>query len=94
MRISEIEQQLIRHILHKADAQGRIYLFGSRIDDHTKGGDIDLFFEPTQPIDLKEQLALQFQLINACGTKVDLIVKNPKQNNTDIFDIARQGICL
>lgn len=61
MRLSEIEQQLIRHVLHKTDAQGCIYLFGSRMDDRVKGGDIDLFFEPTQPIALKEQLALQFQ---------------------------------
>jgi predicted nucleotidyltransferase len=94
MRISDIELQLIRDILHKADTQGRIYLFGSRVDDRRKGGDIDIFFEPAQTLGLKAQLALQCQLINACGMKVDLIVKNPGQNNTDIFDLARQGVLL
>lgn len=94
MRISNIELQLIRDVLYKADTQGRIYLFGSRLDDRRKGGDIDLFFEPAQTLGLKAQLALQCQLINACDTKVDLLIKNPGQNNADIFDIARQGIRL
>jgi uncharacterized protein len=94
MRISDTEQQLIRDILRDADGQGRIYLFGSRADDSRKGGDIDVFFEPTRRLDLKSQLGLQYKLTTACGVKVDLLVKNPEQANTDIFEIARQGIAL
>lgn len=94
MRLTPHELHSIRSLLRKTDAQGQAWLFGSRADDNRKGGDIDLYFEPQRVLDLKTRLQLQYQLSSECATKVDLLVKNPGQANSDIFDIARQGIPL
>jgi hypothetical protein len=45
-------------------------------------------------LDLKRQLELEYRLSAECDTKVDLLVKNPGQEESAIFTIARQGILL
>lgn len=94
MRLSAREIEYVRQVLHGADPKGRIYLFGSRVDDSRKGGDIDVFFEATIPFDLRTRLALENRLAALCDTKVDLLVKNPGQEESAIFDIAREGVPL
>jgi predicted nucleotidyltransferase len=94
MRLSAREIQTVRGVLHEVDPLGRIYLFGSRADDAKKGGDIDLFFEVSTRLDLKRKLALEYQLSAECDTRVDLLVKNPGQEENAIFSIARRGILL
>ena len=42
MRLSQIEQNAIKVALKTVDNQAKVYLFGSRVDDTKKGGDIDL----------------------------------------------------
>ena len=42
MRITENEQQVIRQAIAEIDPNADIYLFGSKADDHARGGDIDL----------------------------------------------------
>lgn len=94
MRLSDHEIRMVRKLVQEADPHGRIYLFGSRADDAKKGGDIDLYFEPTTPLDLKRALDLEYRLSVACDVKVDLLVKNPGQEETDMFTIARKGVLL
>lgn len=94
MRLRPNETQAIRRILLNADPQGRIFLFGSRMNDNGKGGDIDIFFETSKKLDLRKKLTLEYQLTTLCETKVDLLVKNPEQNEEIIFGIARKGVSL
>ena len=42
MRLSLKERQLIKQSIYQLDPNATIYLFGSRVDDNKKGGDIDL----------------------------------------------------
>ncbi len=42
MRLAREELTAIHDAVHSADADAQVYLFGSRVDDHAKGGDIDL----------------------------------------------------
>lgn len=42
MRLAREELAAIHAAVHSADADAQVYLFGSRVDDNAKGGDIDL----------------------------------------------------
>ena len=42
MRLAHEELAAIHDAVHSADADAQVYLFGSRVDDNAKGGDIDL----------------------------------------------------
>lgn len=94
MRLSNDELTTLRQVLQAADPAGRIFLFGSRTDDARKGGDIDVFLEASAPLNLKARLALESRLTHLCGTKVDLLVKNPTSPDMPIFEIARRGVPL
>jgi len=74
----------------------KIYLFGSRIDDNKKGGDIDIF------IDSKDEISMQVELYFlrdiykfVTERKVDLLVKAPNKKEKSIFTTAlEEGIEL
>ena len=42
MRLKQTEIYTIKNSIHQLDESARIYLYGSRVDDELKGGDIDL----------------------------------------------------
>lgn len=44
MRLSERYIKVIKKYFEQFFGNGEIYLFGSRVDDSKKGGDIDLYF--------------------------------------------------
>jgi len=43
MRLSYGEREAILKSFYEVFKEGKIYLFGSRVDDSAKGGDIDLY---------------------------------------------------
>jgi predicted nucleotidyltransferase len=94
MRLSQNEVSLIRQTLAEVDPAGRVYLFGSRVDDSRRGGDIDLFLDASRKLDLNTTLRLQYRLISACDVHVDLLVKSPDEADEPIHQIARRGIAL
>jgi predicted nucleotidyltransferase len=94
MRLSPHELQTVRDILSSADANGKIWLFGSRVDNSKRGGDIDVYLEASQPINLKASLALEYKLTSLCDVKVDLLIRNPGEPEQLIHSIAKKGIPL
>ena len=52
MRLSDFEVKSIKSSFEKVFKKGAIYLFGSRVNDDKKGGDIDLYIQPKDLVDL------------------------------------------
>ncbi|TXL19566.1 DNA polymerase subunit beta, partial [Methylococcaceae bacterium HT2] len=72
------------------------YLFGSRVDDAKKWGDIDLFLESEEIIDMQTQIQFLTAIHkDITQRKVDLLLKIPTSKNLPIYIIAKQeGISL
>lgn len=92
MRLTTEEREQIKQQVNLVFGEGsRILLFGSRVDDKKKGGDIDLFIEPQrlcnefeQKIDLltKLQLVLGDQKIDIILAKdADRLVEQEARKN-------------
>jgi predicted nucleotidyltransferase len=74
MRLAPEEQLAIRDTIHQADTDAMIYLFGSRIDDTAKGGDIDLLVL-SKTINLMAKLEILAKLHQQIGErKIDIAV--------------------
>ena len=63
--------------------EGKVYLFGSRVDDIQRGGDIDLYLVPSKKYDniLKRKFAFLVKLDEYIGEqKIDVIIaKDPNR---------------
>jgi predicted nucleotidyltransferase len=94
MRLNPKDVATFQEMLRETDPAGRAFLFGSRVDDRRRGGDIDIYLEASRHIDIRTALALEYRLTSVCDEKVDLLVKNPGQADQPIHVIARQGIPL
>jgi predicted nucleotidyltransferase len=74
MRLSESERQAILGAIGAQDPQADVYLFGSRVDDDARGGDIDLLVL-SRRIDLMAKLDILGDLHRRLGErKIDLCV--------------------
>ena len=79
-------------------AGARVVLFGSRVDDAKKGGDIDLLFETDHRVSnhVATVGALYVALIRKLGDrKIDILLKDAATPTAPVLTIARQtGIQL
>jgi predicted nucleotidyltransferase len=99
MRLTEIQTQVIRQIaLEAAGAEARVRVFGSRLDDSARGGDLDLLLELPAPVDNPAWLAARVsakvsRLMH--GRKVDVVVSAPNLLRLPIHEVAfREGRLL
>ena len=97
MRLSEHEQQAIREIVRREDPSAVIYLFGSRLDDGRKGGDIDLYLETDVDSEL---LGLKTRILSRLWErlgpqKIDLLIHRRHTPRTPFeTEIHRAGKLL
>lgn len=74
MRLSLKEQYHITETIHHFDPKAAIYLFGSRVDNSKKGGDIDLLVL-SKKLGLIEKIRIKTRLYKLLGEqKIDLII--------------------
>jgi predicted nucleotidyltransferase len=60
------------------NVNGEVYLFGSRVDDNKKGGDIDiLIFSEEDSYELSQEVSVNFFM--ECEEKIDVKVMNPNK---------------
>ena len=100
MRITEQQRSILKRILLKYfGAASLLQLFGSRADDASKGGDIDIYIEPEiiQPDAVVEaKLCALVELHKLLGDqKIDLVINRKVGKELPIYEIAKQsGILL
>jgi len=99
MRISDKDKQAIINMTHQCfDADAEVYLFGSRVDDSKKGGDIDLYIVPNhknstqQLFDKKIKFLVALSLVVG-EQKIDVIIAKDK-NRLIEKEAIRTGIKL
>jgi predicted nucleotidyltransferase len=90
MRLTPDQAEAIRSSirLHLGE-QSRIWLFGSRVDDQRRGGDVDLYVEPESQPTLMDRLRCKVALADALDLNVDLVVQQPGRD-LPIYRIARR----
>ena len=98
MRITSLEKTIIkssvkRHFGWNAD----VYLFGSRVDNNKKGGDIDLYITTDMPTSeiIREKIGLLVDMEKGLGEqKIDVIINNHTKQKP-IYEIAeKEGVRL
>ena len=93
MRLRKDEINLIKEEIKKL-IDGDIYIFGSRLDDKKKGGDIDIFIVPKKDLSIKERVKLSNEIkINLeyeLMIPIDVIIS--KNLNRPIEKEALKGI--
>ncbi|WP_418139270.1 hypothetical protein AB9R84_10300 [Oceanimonas smirnovii] len=96
MRLSEQQQVLICRALKKHfGEQSRIWLFGSRVDDNARGGDIDLYIEPEvqSPAGIVDaRIAAMVDIYRQLGEqKIDLVINRFAGPQLAIYDVAKKN---
>jgi len=94
MRISKQDALFIKNsIVDQTNAEVKVWLFGSRVNDEEKGGDIDLLVKldvvVERPAMLSSGIAVKI-MRRMHGRKVDVVLEAPNLDSKPIHTIAKQ----
>jgi len=81
MRLTKYEVKMIKQAFKESFEDGKIYLFGSRVDDTQKGGDIDLYIVPSKKLENERERKINFLILldEYIGEqKIDVIIAKDK----------------
>lgn len=97
--MSDFEISAIKNLARKHFGEDvKIVLFGSRVDDNLRGGDIDLFIYKTDGdrISVRGKIEFITSLLMQIGEqRVDVILDRPELRNTPFYQtILKKGIPL
>ncbi|NUM80684.1 nucleotidyltransferase domain-containing protein [bacterium] len=74
MRLRPDEILSIKNTVEEILPGAKVYLFGSRVDDSKKGGDIDLLIVTNEKVDFKKQSKIDWILQQKLGEqKIDIL---------------------
>jgi predicted nucleotidyltransferase len=95
MRLSESERLAIREVVtRRLGPSAKAMLFGSRVDDMRRGGDIDLLIEVPHEVEepLAESVHLEVDLMRALGErKIDVLLSYPGVADQPFHAMARKA---
>lgn len=92
MRLTAIERTQILGVVDRlTNGRGRVWLFGSRVNDNARGGDLDLMVESDDPVEHPARLmaAIGAQLEMQLGERtIDVLLKAPNLRQLPVHDVA------
>jgi uncharacterized protein len=84
MRLTEFEQKSIHETVQQFLPNAKVYLYGSRVDDAKRGGDIDLMIVDAEQILRKTISEIRWRLWEIIGEqKIDIL--GEQENNLSTF---------
>ncbi len=96
MRLTNFEATTIKKVFTEIFGEGKIYLFGSRIDDSKRGGDIDLYLCPKNEFEDIREKKIEFLIrLDECigEQKIDVVIAKDK-NRLIEKEAIRDGVEL
>lgn len=94
MRLSEEQIAAIRDVVRQeAGPEARVRVFGSRLNDERRGGDLDLFVEVNRPVVSPAWLSARIsgRLTRYMhGRDVDVVLSAPNLQRSAVHAIAEQ----
>jgi predicted nucleotidyltransferase len=96
MRLTSKEISIIKKVIKEYICDAKIILFGSRVYDTKKGGDIDILIVTKEDVSFEKKLDILTQIeLNGIERKVDILIKTPFTKETSIIKTAiKEGIGL
>jgi predicted nucleotidyltransferase len=91
MRLSKKEITIIKEIIEDIFIEPTVYLFGSRLDESKRGGDIDLFII-AQDSSLEQKIKALARLKRALHKPVDIVLH--KDFSREIEKEALKGVII
>ncbi len=93
MRITEYEKESIKTVCTNFDKNSIVYLFGSRIDDTKKGGDIDLLIY-SDKLTQRHAGKIKMEIWERIGEqKVDIIIVKD-DTNPFVKSISKEKVLI
>ncbi|HMS64390.1 MAG TPA: nucleotidyltransferase domain-containing protein [Ignavibacteria bacterium] len=89
MRLKDFEINAIKEAVLSIDKNAKVYLFGSRVDDSKKGGDIDLIVS-SEIISKEDVIKIKLKIFEQLDEqKIDILISDkdikPKYHKDKIF---------
>lgn len=92
MRLTDRQIDAIRRLAHEvAGDRARVRVFGSRLDDTARGGDLDLMLELPEPVDNPALIAARLAAKvsrSMSGRRVDVLLSAPNLMRLPIHEMA------
>lgn len=90
MRLTANEITAIREETRRLDNQAEVYLYGSRVDDTARGGDVDLLVV-SDTLNFRDVLRLRTGILDRIGwQQLDLVVRRRDQLDEPLAAMAQE----
>ena len=95
MRLSEEQIRVIKQqAAEQFGNESRVWLFGSRVDDTARGGDIDLYIETEGTVENRASAAARFSAslqLRLGDQRIDVVLVDSHTRPQQIHEAAKEG---
>jgi len=90
MRLTASEISAIREEIGRLDPRAEVYLYGSRVHDTARGGDVDLLVV-SDTLGFRDVLRLRIRILDRIGwQQLDLVVRRRDQVDEPLAAMAQE----